>query len=59
MLEAALAGGVHALQNNNMVCLAGGDEETFKLWKKVLQDAIGEVVVLCGKVGAGAIAKVV
>jgi 3-hydroxyisobutyrate dehydrogenase len=42
-----------------MVCLAGGDEETFKLWKKVLQDAIGEVVVLCGKVGAGAIAKVV
>ena len=59
MLEATLTGGVHALQNNNMVCLAGGDEETFKLWKKVLQDAIGEVVVLCGKVGAGAIAKVV
>ena len=58
MLEATLTGGVHALQNNNMVCLAGGDEETFKLWKKVLQDAIGEVVVLCGKVGAGAIAKV-
>ena len=59
MLEATLTGGVHALQNNNMVCLAGGDEETFKLWKKVLQDAIGEVVVLCGTVGAGAIAKVV
>ena len=59
MLEATLTGGVHALQNNNMVCLAGGDEETFKLWKEVLQDAIGEVVVLCGKVGAGAIAKVV
>jgi len=59
MLEATLTGGVHALQNNNMVCLAGGDEDTFKLWKEVLQDAIGEVVVLCGKVGAGAIAKVV
>ena len=59
MLEATLTGGVHALQNNNMVCLAGGDEDTFKLWKGVLQDAIGEVVVLCGKVGAGAIAKVV
>ncbi|MDA9588813.1 NAD(P)-dependent oxidoreductase [Candidatus Pelagibacter sp.] len=59
MLEATLTGGVHALQNNNMVCLAGGDEGTFKLWKEVLQDAIGEVVVLCGKVGAGAIAKVV
>ena len=59
MLEATLTGGVHALQNNNMVCLAGGDEVTFKLWKEVLQAAIGEVVVLCGKVGAGAIAKVV
>ena len=59
MLEATLTGGVHALQNNNMVCLAGGDANTFKLWKKVLQDAIGEVVVLCGDVGAGAIAKVV
>ncbi len=59
MLEATLTGGVHALQNNNMVCLAGGDEDTFKLWKGILQDAIGEVVVLCGKVGAGAIAKVV
>ena len=59
MLEATLTGGVHALQNNNMVCLAGGDANTFKLWKKVLQNAIGEVVVLCGDVGAGAIAKVV
>ncbi len=59
MLEATLTGGVHALQNNNMVCLAGGDNEIFKKWKKVLQDAIGEVVVLCGDVGAGAIAKVV
>ncbi len=59
MLEATLTGGVHALQNNNMVCLAGGDKETFKIWKKVLQDAIGEVVVLCGDIGAGAITKVV
>ena len=42
-----------------MVCLAGGDKETFKIWKEVLQDAIGEVVVLCGDIGAGAIAKVV
>ena len=40
MLEATLTGGVHALQTNNMVCLAGGDADTFKLWKKVLQDAI-------------------
>ena len=59
MLEATLTGGVHALQNNNMICLAGGDKETFKIWKEVLQDAIGEVVVLCGDIGAGAIAKVV
>ena len=59
MLEATLTGGVHALQNNNMVCLAGGDKEIFNKWKKVLQDAIGEVVVLCGDIGAGAIAKVV
>ncbi len=59
MLEATLTGGVHALQNNNMVCLAGGDTNTFKIWKKVLQDAIGETVVLCGEVGAGAITKVV
>ena len=59
MLEATLPGGVHALQNNNMVCLAGGDEEIFNNWKEVLQDAIGEVVVLCGNIGAGAIAKVV
>ena len=42
-----------------MVCLAGGNKETFKIWKEVLQDAIGEVVVLCGDIGAGAIAKVV
>ena len=59
MLEATLTGGVHALQNNNMVCLAGGDKEIFDKWKEVLQDAIGEVVVLCGDIGAGAIAKVV
>ena len=59
MLEATLTGGVHALQNNNMVCLAGGDKEIFDNWKEVLQDAIGEVVVLCGDIGAGAIAKVV
>ena len=59
MLEATLTGGVHALQNNNMVCLAGGDKKIFNKWKKVLQDAIGEVVVLCGNIGAGAIAKVV
>ena len=59
MLEATLTGGVHALQNNNMVCLAGGDKEIFDKWKEVLQDSIGEVVVLCGDIGAGAIAKVV
>jgi len=59
MLEATLTGGVHALQKNNMVCLAGGNLNTFNKWKEVLQDAIGEVVVLCGEVGAGAIAKVV
>ena len=58
MLEATLTGGVHALQNNNMVCLAGGDQETFNRWKEVLQDAIGEFVVLCGDIGAGAITKV-
>ena len=58
MLEATLTGGVHALQNNNMVCLAGGDKDIFDHWKEVLQDAIGEVVVLCGDIGAGAIAKV-
>ena len=59
MLEATLTGGVHALQNNNMVCLAGGDVKIFKIWKEVLQDAIGEVVVLCGNIGSGAITKVV
>ena len=59
MLEATLTGGVHALQNNNMVCLAGGYKEIFDNWKEVLQDAIGEVVVLCGDIGAGAITKVV
>ena len=59
MLEATLTGGVHALQNNNMVCLAGGDKEIFDKWKEVLQDSIGEVVVLCGDIGAGAITKVV
>ena len=59
MLEATLTGGVNALQNRNMVCLAGGDKEIFNNWKEVLQDAIGEVVVLCGEIGAGAIAKVV
>ncbi len=59
MLEATLTGGVHALQNNNMVCLAGGEKEIFNKLKEVLQDAIGEVVVLCGDIGAGAIAKVV
>ena len=58
MLEATLTGGIHALQNNNMVCLAGVDQETFNRWKEVSQDAIGEVVVLCGDIGAGAITKV-
>ena len=42
-----------------MVCLAGGKKEIFNSWKELLQDAIGEVVVLCGDIGAGAIAKVV
>lgn len=59
MLEATLTGGVHALQKNNMVCLAGGDADTFSKWKHVLQDAIGPVVIRCGDTGAGAIAKVV
>lgn len=59
MLEATLTGGVHALQNNNMVCLAGGDQGTYNIWRELLQDSIGEVVVLCGDIGAGAIAKVV
>ena len=59
MLEATLTGGVHALQNNNMVSLAGGNKEIFNEWKELIQDAIGEVVVLCGDIGAGAIAKVV
>lgn len=59
MLEATLTGGVHALQNNNMVSLAGGDAAVFDRWKPLLQDAIGAVVLRCGEVGAGAIAKVV
>ena len=33
MLEATLTGGVHALQNNNMVSLAGGNKEIFNEWK--------------------------
>ena len=49
----------NALQNNNMVSLAGGNKEIFNEWKELIQDAIGEVVVLCGDIGAGAIAKVV
>ena len=59
MLEATLTGGVHALQNNNMVSLAGGNKDLFDKWKELIQDAIGEVVLLCGNIGAGAIAKVV
>ena len=35
MLEATLTGGVHALQNNNMVSLAGGNKEIFNEWKEL------------------------
>ena len=59
MLEATLTGGVRALQNNNMVSLAGGEAAVFDKWRPVLQDAIGPVVLRCGEAGAGAIAKVV
>lgn len=59
MLEGTLTGGVRALRENNMVCLGGGDAETFERWKPTMQDAIGPVVIRCGDAGAGAIAKVV
>jgi 3-hydroxyisobutyrate dehydrogenase len=58
MLEATLTGGVRALQKNNMVCLGGGNAAAFEAWRPALQDAIGPVVVRCGDIGAGAIAKV-
>ena len=40
MLEATLTGGVHALQNNNMVCLAGGDKKIFNNWEYILRLSI-------------------
>ena len=45
-------------KKNNMVCLGGGDAAAFEFWRPALQDAIGPVVVRCGDIGAGAIAKV-
>ena len=58
MLEGTMTGGAVSLRNNNMVCLAGGDEKDFEDNKWFMAHAIGPVVVRCGPIGTGAVAKV-
>ena len=42
MLEGTMTGGMMALMNNKMVCLAGGDKEHFEKNKWFMQHSIGK-----------------
>ena len=41
MLEGTMTGGMMALKNNKMVCLAGGDKDEFEAHKWFMQHSIG------------------
>lgn len=58
MLEGTMTGGAVSLRENNMVCLGGGDKDDFENNKWFMAHSIGPVVIRCGEIGTGAVAKV-
>jgi 3-hydroxyisobutyrate dehydrogenase len=58
MLDAPVSGGPRGAETGKLALWVGGDEETFKRYKPVL-DAIGDQAYYVGPIGAGSIAKLV
>ena len=58
MLDAPVSGGPKGAESRRLALWVGGDEDTFKKYKPVL-DAIGDQPYYVGPIGAGSVAKLV
>ena len=58
MLDAPVSGGTTGAEKGTLCVMVGGDEPTYHKYKALL-DLIGDKVMYCGELGAGAICKIV
>ncbi len=58
VLDAPVSGGTAGAENATLCVMVGGDESTYQRCKPVL-DKIGDKVMYCGELGAGAVCKIV
>ncbi|MCH8185592.1 MAG: NAD(P)-dependent oxidoreductase [Chloroflexi bacterium] len=58
MLDAPVSGGTAGAEKGTLCVMVGGDEPTYQRYKAVL-DLIGDKVMYCGDLGAGAVCKIV
>ena len=58
MLDAPVSGGTAGAEKGTLCVMVGGDEPTYERYKTVL-DLIGDKVMYCGDLGAGAVCKIV
>lgn len=58
VLDAPVSGGTGGAENATLCVMVGGDEAVYQKFKPVL-DLIGNQVTYCGKLGSGAICKIV
>jgi 3-hydroxyisobutyrate dehydrogenase len=58
MLDAPVSGGTTGAEKGTLCVMVGGDEPTYQRYKAVL-DLIGDKVMYCGDLGAGAVCKIV
>ncbi len=58
MLDAPVSGGTTGAEKGTLCVMVGGDEPTYQRYKAVLE-LIGDKVMYCGDLGAGAVCKIV
>ena len=58
ILDAPVSGGTAGAEKGTLCVMVGGDEPTYQRYKAVL-DLIGDKVMYCGDLGAGAVCKIV
>ena len=58
VLDAPVSGGTAGAEKGTLCVMVGGDEPTYQRYKAVL-DLIGDKVMYCGDLGAGAVCKIV
>ncbi len=58
VLDAPVSGGTAGAEKGTLCVMVGGDEPTYQKYKAVL-DLIGDKVMYCGDLGAGAVCKIV